>query len=82
MAAATNTVTTAQAVATRFDDDGMNFQDANGIELTDALDELTRRESDRHGENTRWEFEDGSAIVIAGDGWDIEGSKPFSWLGA
>jgi hypothetical protein len=31
---------------------------------------------------TRFLFPDGSAIVIAGDAWDIEGDTPFSWLGA
>ena len=30
----------------------------------------------------RYAFPDGSAIVIAGAGWDIEGSAPFSWRGA
>lgn len=29
----------------------------------------------------RYEFEDGSAIVIAGDGWDVEGARHFSWAG-
>ena len=27
-------------------------------------------------------FRDGSAIVAAGDGWDVEGDEPFSWAGA
>jgi len=31
---------------------------------------------------TRWVFADGSAIVRFGDGWAIEGSTPFSWIGA
>lgn len=30
----------------------------------------------------RYVFPDGSAIVIIGDGWDIEGDEPFSWAGA
>ena len=30
----------------------------------------------------RYEFDDGSAIVIAGEQWDIEGDEPFSWAGA
>lgn len=28
----------------------------------------------------RYVFADGSAIVTAGDGWDIEGKDPFSWM--
>jgi hypothetical protein len=31
---------------------------------------------------TRYEFPDGSAIVVAGDAWDIEGDEPFVWAGA
>lgn len=29
-----------------------------------------------------YSFADGSAIVVAGDAWDIEGEEPFSWAGA
>jgi len=31
---------------------------------------------------TRYVFPDGSAIVVAGDAWDLEGDEPFSWEGA
>jgi hypothetical protein len=34
------------------------------------------------GDPIRHVFADGSAIVTAGDGWDIEGAEPFSWLNA
>lgn len=30
----------------------------------------------------RYAFPDGSAIVVIGDAWDIEGNEPFSWAGA
>jgi len=30
----------------------------------------------------RYVFEDGSAVVVAGAAWDVEGAKPFSWRGA
>lgn len=33
------------------------------------------------GDPIRYEFTDGSAIVEHGEGWDIEGKKPFSWKG-
>ena len=29
----------------------------------------------------RFEFDDGSAVVVAGAGWDIEGEERFSWEG-
>jgi hypothetical protein len=32
------------------------------------------------GDPIRYEFADGSAIVICGDGWDIEGAELFSWV--
>lgn len=31
------------------------------------------------GDILRYVFGDGSAIVISGGAWDIEGSEPFSW---
>lgn len=34
------------------------------------------------GEPVRYLFPDGSAIVVCGDAWDIEGEAPFSWAGA
>jgi hypothetical protein len=33
------------------------------------------------GDPVRHVFPDGSAIVEAGDAWDIEGDQPFSWEG-
>ena len=33
------------------------------------------------GDPVRYGFGDGSAVVAAGDGWDIEGPEPFSWAG-
>ena len=30
----------------------------------------------------RYVFPDGSAVVVSGEGWDIEGKNPFSWEGA
>lgn len=30
----------------------------------------------------RYTFADGSAIVVAGDAWDVEGAEPWSWAGA
>lgn len=33
------------------------------------------------GDRIRYLFPDGSAIVIAGECWDLEGDEPGSWLG-
>ncbi len=37
---------------------------------------------DWKGDLVRYEFADGSAIVEAPGAWDIEGSSPWSWVGA
>jgi len=34
------------------------------------------------GDPIRYEFSDGSAVVVAGDGWDLEGAERYSWAGA
>ena len=33
------------------------------------------------GDPIRYEFSDGSCIVVAGEAWDFEGKYPFSWAG-
>ena len=38
------------------------------------------RSSHISGDPIRYVFPDSSAIVEAGDGWDIEGAEPFSWV--
>lgn len=34
------------------------------------------------GDPIRHEFSDGSAVVEAGDGWDLEGPERYSWAGS
>ncbi len=41
--------------------------------------ELTEYEACSDGDLIRYEFHDGSAIVIATAAWDIEGDTKFSW---
>lgn len=44
--------------------------------------EVVERVSRSSGFNhIRYVFPDGSAIVVAGDAWDVEGDTPFSWHG-
>lgn len=60
------------------------------VDVLDEDGDLTGREeehmqevarSDIH-DRVRYAFDDGSAIVVAGDAWDVEGVQPFSWAGA
>lgn len=72
------------------DADGMPFEDVAALygaeleayrEMPDGtLEQLPlcdRFTSDRE----RYVFRDGSAIVVIGDGWDIEGVEPGTWRG-
>jgi hypothetical protein len=80
--------TQAEQIAERFGNDGLRFTNEADERLDDfcAALSMTGRKEWRDGHNTgdvyRYVFADGSAIVVAGDGWDIEGEEPFSWAGA
>ena len=52
-------------------------------ELGAAYNELILCTRSEHSgdDPVRYSFDDGSAIVVAGNGWDVEGSVPFSWAG-
>ncbi len=52
------------------DDDGRDFEDI--MEHHEAVTEV-------RGDLTRYLFPDGSAIVAAPSGWDVEGVEPFSF---
>lgn len=81
----TTTTTQAEQIAARFANDGMRFQNAAGENLDAVCDEIAAREwrdGYRTGDVYRYRFTDGSAIVVDGDGWDVEGPEPFSWAGA
>ena len=84
-------LTTAEYDAQASGNDGQRFTHAtSGQSLEDAClnegadVEYQEREGNGAviaGTPTRYVFTDGSAIVIAGECWDIEGSEPFSWEG-
>ena len=46
----------------------------------EIVEEVAR--SEQIFDRIRYGFADGSAIVVAGDAWDVEGAEPFSWAGA
>ena len=76
--------TTAERIAEQFENDGMVFDNRAGESLDRACEAVAPKEwrdGYRTGDVYRYGFPDGSAIVVAGDAWDIEGAEPFSWAG-
>jgi hypothetical protein len=64
--------TTARRISARFGDDGQRWTDDTGLGLLDVCqDDLTASHSRDGGLVRRYHFGDGSAIVVAGDGWDL-----------
>lgn len=69
--ALTIALTEAEAIAERFGNDGQQWQDETGRDLSDVCDEqATARRTDGR-DRTRWDFADGSSIVAAGAAWDL-----------
>jgi len=84
----TTAITTAQALAGLLDNDGRRFSPVgNSATLDDLARSVGGRRTFRDGWRTatyRWDFRDGSAIIVAGDGWDFPLSPAegcFCWEG-
>jgi len=76
------TKTTAEQIADRLGNDGMTWETEDGITLAGlARSQGSRIEAEANGARVRYAFADGSAIVVAGGAWDVEGPTPFSWAG-
>jgi len=89
-------ITMAERVAAKLGNDGQNWdgfeslvKDADVEYAREYIDddgnrayERTDRSSHFAGYPVRYVFDDGSAIVEAGDAWDIEGDAPFTWQGS
>jgi len=74
---------TATRIAAMLGDDGTVWKTQDGRTLEDLVEDyggVTTQHPDRPY-LTRFLFDDGSAIVASEAGWDIEGSKPWSWAG-
>jgi len=83
------TQTIAQQISRLFGDDGQRFEADDGRDIGDVCEEKSAR-TDRErrgyaGCATRYEFEDGSAIVTRDGGWDIgipHCAACYCWEGA
>ena len=78
-------MTHAGKIASQLDDDGTHFEDDAG----ERLETLCRRagaRTIRQEDGTRYAFEDGSAIIVFGAGWDFaipgSGDDCHCWVGA
>lgn len=82
----------AEQIAEQFDNDGLNFVDAEGLDLYEACKQhpgLAQSFGCQKGDDaTRFVFRDGSSIVILGSGWDLgftedeadeDEAKRFAW---
>jgi hypothetical protein len=73
----------AQEISARYHDDSERWRDAEGVDIADALVAAgARRDSGRGNQAFRYTLPDGSAITLAGDGWDIGYVDCFCWRGA
>jgi len=85
----TTTMNTAHQIAKKFSDDGQIFTNKESVDINDILGEEAKKvsfldhDSREHRDPNgiklveRYEFQDGSAIIVSGDGWDIEGFERF-----
>lgn len=67
-------MTQAQEISARFHDDGQCWVDDAENDLDDFCERYALAIHDRDGDGgsvTRYHFSDGSAIVVAGDAWDL-----------
>lgn len=65
------TDTQAAWISEQFNNDGQQFEDEQGNHIETICKETCVVRATRDDQTYRYEFADGSAIVIAGDGWDI-----------
>ena len=80
------TMTTAGKIAARLDDDGGRFFDDHDTHIeTICVSEGGRPLLGGGMDATRWDFPDGSAIVVVGGAWDLavsgSGADCFCWDG-
>ena len=74
---------TAHEVGARYGDDGQRWEDADGVLLGDACLEAGAqpRVNEANSSLIRFTFSDGSALTIAGGGWDYGYADCWCWDG-
>lgn len=65
-------MTTAQTIANLLNNDGQQFETSDGTPVDTLCDaHCPNPEQDWERGATRWNFDDGSSIIIAGEAWDF-----------
>ena len=68
-------MTAAEGIANRFNNDGQCWRDSSGVRIYDIVQANAASVCGvlrgNVGDSERFEFADGSAIVITGGGWDM-----------
>jgi hypothetical protein len=70
----TKSATTAQKISSLLEDDGQHWTDSAGRHLNEIAEAEGGKRTFRDGRGTdtyRWQFGDGSALLVAGDAWDF-----------
>jgi len=79
------TDTIADQIADRFDNDGQNFFDADGIAIMEVLDQSPAH-CDAHEDHAVFTFEDRSMIVVNDSYWDtltlLDGAEGWGLYGS
>lgn len=71
-------------VSEKLENDGRRFETLEGETLDEVCESHGGRRERRDSETARWVFNDGSAIVVCADGWDVlhpDCSCGFCWAG-
>jgi len=67
-------MTTAQTISAQLDDDGQQWEDAAGTDIATLCDAVSDATTHEHGIGAgprRYDFADGSGIVVTDECWDI-----------
>ena len=64
-------LTTAQRVAAEMGQDGSRFTGYNGVDLDEICDRLGGGLIEVHANQRRYQFADGSGVIISEDSWDL-----------
>ena len=72
-------MTEAEKIAERYGDDGQRWEDDDGVNIVDLLNDVKTSRWDRRDGMDVWELEDGSLIVTCDGWWDVVTVNGSRW---